>query len=198
MKKQDTVRKGNRNLSSYLPLEMEISTPFGVVRLIWVESGSGPKVVRIILPGDTRVERVPVLPTTRVKSAEDEKIHSLGEDIRSFLSGNNVVFGTEILDLDRCRAFQRRVLLAEYAIPRGYVSTYGRIARHLGVPGGARAVGNALARNSFPLVIPCHRALQADGSPGGFQGGREMKIRLLEMEGARFCSGKVLMEHIWY
>jgi methylated-DNA-[protein]-cysteine S-methyltransferase len=187
------------NPSSHLPLEIAFPTPFGEVRLIWVESGSGPKVIRIILPGDTRIEHAPVLPTNRVKSAEDEQIQRLAEDIRSFLSGNNVVFGTELLDLDRCRPFQRQVLLAEHAIPRGYVSTYGRIARHLGVPGGARAVGNALARNPFPIVIPCHRALRADCSTGGFQGGREMKIRLLEREGARFRpDGKVLMERFWY
>jgi len=186
------------NPPSKLPFEIEISTPFGEVRLMWVESVSGPKVIRIILPGDTRTGRYQVLPTIPVKSAENEKIQQLVEDIRSFISGNDVVFGTELLDLDRCRPFQRRVLLAEHAIPRGYVSTYGRIARYLGVPGGARAVGNALARNPFPLVIPCHRALRADGSTGGFQGGREMKVRLLEMEGARFCSGKVLMERVWY
>ena len=185
--------------SGHLPLEIEFFTPFGGVRLIWVESGSGPKIVRIILPGDARVERYQVLPTTSMKSTEDEKIRVLIADIQSFLSGHNVTFGTEILDLDNCRSFQRHVLLAEHAIPRGYVSTYGRIARHLGVPGGARAVGNALARNPFPLVIPCHRALQSDGSPGGFQGGREMKVRLLEMEGATIRpNGKVLMEHVWY
>ncbi|MDD1689676.1 MAG: MGMT family protein [Methanoregula sp.] len=104
-----------------------------------------------------------------------------------------------MLDLDRCPPFQRRVLLAEHAIPRGYVSTYGRIARHLGIPGGARAVGNALSKNPFPLVIPCHRALRSDGSTGGFQGGAAMKVRLLEMEGASFLpDGKVLMEHLWY
>jgi len=130
---------------------------------------------------------------------KDKKIRVLIGDIQSFLSGKEVVFGTEMLDLDRCPPFQRRVLLAEHAIPRGYVSTYGRIARHLGIPGGARAVGNALSKNPFPLVIPCHRALRSDGSTGGFQGGAAMKVRLLEMEGASFLpDGKVLMEHLWY
>ena len=120
-------------------------------------------------------------------------------DIQSFLSGNNVVFGTRLLELDRCRPFQKRVLLAEYAIPRGFVSTYGRIARHLGVPGGARAVGNALAHNPFPIVIPCHRALRSDGSLGGFQGGLDMKRRLLEMEGARFQpGGRIVPDQVWY
>ena len=187
------------DLSHSLLVETEFPTPFGVVRLIWVESGSEPKVVRIILPGDRRSERSGSLPAVPIKSDEDERIRALVTDLQSFLSGDDVVFGTEILDLDRCRPFLKRVLLAEHAIPRGYVSTYGRIARHLGVLGGGRAVGNALAHNPFPLVIPCHRALQADGSPGGFQGGREMKVRLLEMEGARLRqNGKVQMDYVWY
>jgi len=179
--------------------ETEFSTQFGSVRLIWAESASGPKVERIVLPGDMRAERDGLPRATSVKSVDDESISSLVTGIRSFLSGEAVVFGTDLLNLDRCRPFQRQVLLAEYGIPRGRVSTYGRIARHLGVPGSARAVGNALARNPFPLVIPCHRALRSDGDPGGFQGGQEMKVRLLAMEGARFRpNGKILMEHIWY
>ena len=87
------------------------------------------------------------------------------------------------LDLGRCSPFQRRVLLAEQAIPRGRLSTYGRLARHLGAPRAARAVGGALARNPFPIVIPCHRAIRGDGSVGGFQGGMALKRRLLEYEG---------------
>jgi methylated-DNA-[protein]-cysteine S-methyltransferase len=77
------------------------------------------------------------------------------------------------------------VLLAEYRIPRGRVSTYGAVAKHIGVPRGARAVGNALARNPFPIVIPCHRAIRADGSLGGYRGGLVMKRALLELEGVR-------------
>ena len=181
------------------PAENVFSTAFGEIRLRWFDSGSGPKIVRIILPGDKRTERTGFPPADSVKHAENESILALISDIRSFLSGNNVVFGTGMLDLAECWPFQQRVLLAEHAIPRGYVSTYGRIARHLGVPGGARAVGNALARNPFPIVIPCHRALRSDGDPGGFQGGREMKVRLLEMEGGRFRkNGKMLMERVWY
>ncbi len=80
------------------------------------------------------------------------------------------------------------MLQAEYGIPRGWVSTYGRIARELGVVGGGRAVGNALASNPFPLLIPCHRAVRSTGALGGYQGGLEMKKALLEMEGVVFNS----------
>ncbi|MBE9507936.1 MAG: MGMT family protein, partial [Chloroflexi bacterium] len=75
----------------------------------------------------------------------------------------------------------------------------GRIARHLGVKGGARAVGRALARNPFPIVIPCHRAIRSNGELGGYQGGLEMKRALLEGEGIEFTQrGKVLMRRVYY
>ncbi|MCK4234435.1 MGMT family protein [candidate division WOR-3 bacterium] len=82
--------------------------------------------------------------------------------------------------------FQQKVLRAEHGIPRGSVSTYQRIAMYLGNPKGARAVGNALANNPFPIIIPCHRAIRSDGTLGGYQGGLEMKRVLLEMEGIDF------------
>jgi methylated-DNA-[protein]-cysteine S-methyltransferase len=104
-----------------------------------------------------------------------------------------------LIALEDCSVFQRRVLLAEYAIPRGWVSTYGRIAAALGRPGGARAVGRALATNPFPLVIPCHRAVRAGGDLGGYQGGVAMKRALLTFEGVEFTEGgKVRLERVHY
>jgi methylated-DNA-[protein]-cysteine S-methyltransferase len=110
-------------------------------------------------------------------------IDDLAGRIAAFLDGADVRFALERVRLDLCPTFQQRVLLAEYGIPRGCVSTYGRIADHLGVGGGARAVGNALATNPFPIVIPCHRAICSDWTLGGYQGGLAMKRALLEQEG---------------
>jgi methylated-DNA-[protein]-cysteine S-methyltransferase len=65
----------------------------------------------------------------------------------------------------------------------------------LGCPRAARAVGTALANNPFPIIIPCHRTIRADGTPGGFGGGIMMKRNLLEMEGVRFDPrGRVIMD----
>ena len=71
------------------------------------------------------------------------------------------------------------------AIPAGEVMTYGEVAAAVGRPGAARAVGRAMATNSFPVVIPCHRVVASDGSLGGFAGGLEMKAQMLAMEEAR-------------
>jgi methylated-DNA-[protein]-cysteine S-methyltransferase len=126
-------------------------------------------------------------------------IKELGERVQSFLEGEAVDFGLGILALEECSEFQKRVLLAEYKIPRGWISTYGRIARYLGIPGGARAVGRALARNPFPIIIPCHRAIRTNGELGGFRGGLKMKQALLEFEGVEFSpTGKVLTDRIYY
>ena len=87
-----------------------------------------------------------------------------------------------------------------YAFPTEELPVrYGRIARKLGVPGGGRAVGSALAANPFPLLIPCHRAVRSTGELGGYQGGLEMKKALLEMEGVVFRSPtRVSLDKVYY
>ncbi len=81
--------------------------------------------------------------------------------------------------------FDARALAAARKIPYGQVRTYGWLAEAAGRPGAARAAGQAVARNPFPIIIPCHRVIAADGRLGGFGGGLEMKRKLLELEGVR-------------
>jgi methylated-DNA-[protein]-cysteine S-methyltransferase len=90
------------------------------------------------------------------------------------------------VDLASLSRFQRRVLEATAAIPRGEVRTYGEIALAIGSPGAARAVGTALAKNPLPVVIPCHRVVRANGDLGNYNGpgGPGSKERLLRLEGA--------------
>lgn len=168
-----------------------VSTRFGEVGVLWTLVRGMARVVRIVLPG----ARVPGLGQAERRSAPG--IDSLCADIQRFLQGASVVFDPAICMLDALPAFQRQVLAIQARVPRGRATTYGRIAHSMGKPGAARAVGQALARNPFPLVIPCHRAVRADGSVGGFQGGGAMKRALLEMEGVAIdASGSVLPESI--
>lgn len=90
------------------------------------------------------------------------------------------------VDLARAGPFEQEVLAALRRIPTGEVRTYGEIARAVGQPGSARAVGTACARNPVPLLIPCHRVVRSDGGLGGYSltGGVGLKRRLLESEGA--------------
>jgi methylated-DNA-[protein]-cysteine S-methyltransferase len=175
---------------------VEVPSAYGVIVLVWREGGESP-VQRIFLSSGESETRAGAFP--RAEPGSNSAIDSLRRDMERFLSGEPVVLDVRLCDLGRCNSFQRRVLLAEHAIPRGLVSTYGRIARHIGAPGAARAVGTALARNPFPIVVPCHRAVRANGALGGFRGGLDMKRRLLEGEGVPFEeNGRVSMEHVYY
>ncbi len=87
------------------------------------------------------------------------------------------------LDL-RGSAFQRAVWAALLEIPWGEVRTYGELARALGAPGGARAVGGANHENPVAILVPCHRVVQAGGRLGGYGGGLEVKRWLLAHEAA--------------
>ena len=75
------------------------------------------------------------------------------------------------LDLADRPAFDREVLAAVRAIPRGEVRSYGEIARAIGRPGAARAVGGAVGRNPVAMLVPCHRVVAGDGTLGGYGGG---------------------------
>lgn len=89
------------------------------------------------------------------------------------------------IDLSRFSAFAQAVLAACRAIPRGETRTYADLARTVGKPGAARAVGTAMRRNPVPLLIPCHRVVRGDGVIGNYNmGGPDVKRRLLHMEGA--------------
>jgi methylated-DNA-[protein]-cysteine S-methyltransferase len=168
-----------------------LPSAFGTFCLVWQESERGPKVHQVLFPHEQTPAGASLLSCPAIAE--------VGERITSFLEGEAVDFELGILALERCSEFQKRVLMAEYKIPRGWISTYGRIARHLGIPGGARAVGGALARNPFPIIIPCHRAIRSNGELGGFRGGLEMKRAWLELEGIEFSQiGKVLTNRIYY
>jgi len=90
------------------------------------------------------------------------------------------------LDFAGIPEFDRRVYEIARGVWPGSTVSYGEVADRLGIPGSARAVGQALGRNPFPIVVPCHRVLAAHGRVGGFSGagGTSTKLRMLTIEGA--------------
>jgi methylated-DNA-[protein]-cysteine S-methyltransferase len=100
--------------------------------------------------------------------------------------------------MDGVPPFERRVYEVARTIVPGATLAYGDIAARLGAPGEARAVGQALGHNPFPLVVPCHRVLAAGGKVGGFSanGGIATKLRLLSIEGAQTSSAPPLFEKL--
>ncbi len=105
----------------------------------------------------------------------------LTDRIRRYFDGEPVKF-TDKLDLSGATRFQKNVWLTVRNIPRGETRSYGWVASQLGLPGAARAVGQALGRNPVPIVIPCHRVIGNDGKLVGFGGGVEIKKFLLQLE----------------
>jgi methylated-DNA-[protein]-cysteine S-methyltransferase len=107
------------------------------------------------------------------------------DSIGRYLAGERIDFGPLALDLTGVGAFHRKVYDAARRIGWGETATYGELARRVGVPGAARAVGQALGRNPLPIVVPCHRILASGGRIGGFSafGGAATKERLLALEG---------------
>lgn len=105
--------------------------------------------------------------------------------IRRHLAGERVDFASAAVDLTGVGEFRRAVYEAARAVGWGQTASYGEIARRIGFAWGARAVGQALARNPVPLVVPCHRILTHDRRIGGFSayGGTVTKQRLLALEG---------------
>jgi methylated-DNA-[protein]-cysteine S-methyltransferase len=116
--------------------------------------------------------------------------------IAALLLGEASDLATIALDMDDVPAFHRRVYETARAIPPGMTLSYGDIAARVGAPGAARAVGQALGRNPFPIVVPCHRVLAAGGKIGGFsaQGGIATKRRMLAIEGAQLNGQKPLFD----
>lgn len=159
-------------------------TPFGALGVVWSGSSDSPLVVRVLIPKPGLPVAVQVRKLyPRAEAGSNAGIDDLARRIKAFLEGEDIRFSLDAADLSSCPPFQRAVLRAEHGVPRGRVTTYGALAAHLGRPGAARAVGNALANNPFPIIVPCHRAVRSDGSLGGFQGGLAMKRALLLNEG---------------
>jgi methylated-DNA-[protein]-cysteine S-methyltransferase len=162
-----------------------VPTRFGTVTVLWVPSGDGVQVRRILLPGHGPVPAEASAAADAVPSA----LLDLAARLAAALDRAGIAFDLRIADMGTCSPFQRAVLRTESRVPAGRVTTYGDLARRLGRPGGARAVGAALSHNPFPLLVPCHRTVQSDGALGGYQGGTAMKRALLEAEGVTFRDG---------
>lgn len=159
--------------------EIEILlTAWGWMALVW---GQG-RLCRVLLPGGRReVEqeagRLGVPVTWEARSG-------LARRCLRYFEGERVTLSAP-MEFPSVSEFRRRVWELTAQIPYGEVVTYGGVATRAGRPGAARAVGQAMAHNPLPLVVPCHRVVAANGGLGGFsaEGGLQLKRRLLGLEG---------------
>lgn len=160
-------------------------TALGTCALAWNDVG----VVAVRLPDATArlTERALLAELGEAAPAEPTgPIAELVQRITRHLGGEPQRFDDAVLDERAVPPFFARVYAATRAIPSGATQTYGELAEGLGSKGASRAVGQALARNPFPVLVPCHRVLAHGGAPGGFSaaGGLVTKAKLLQLEGA--------------
>ena len=139
-----------------------------------------------------------------VKTAKLPRVDPSFSMLHEFLRGHGKVANPRSLDLSKVSTFRKSVYYLLCKIPRGRVTTYGAIAQELGGKRYSRAVGTAVAKNPFPLIVPCHRVVPVSGKVGNYgMGGREpstgtyMKRRLLELEGVKFQNEKVSGKSMW-
>jgi methylated-DNA-[protein]-cysteine S-methyltransferase len=135
----------------------------------------------IVVEAEGRV--VKSLEMTRAKPPGEPKDSGVIRSIKEYFETGKGDFSRYSYKLDGMTPFQQKVLKTISKIPPGKTMTYGEVAEAAGKPGAARAVGNVMARNPVPLMLPCHRVVDASG-PGGFAIGLEVKRRLLKLEGA--------------
>ena len=160
-------------------------TAIGACGIAWSDAG----LVRLQLPErdeQTTRARLAKRCTTALDSSPPPDVQRAIDAIVALLDGEPRDLSFITLDMDGVPAFHRRVYEVARTIPPGATLSYGEIANRLGDPGSARAVGQALGRNPFVIVVPCHRVLAASGKTGGFSapGGTATKLRLLAIEGA--------------
>jgi len=99
-------------------------------------------------------------------------------------------------ELKKYPIFYQKVWSAISTIPKGEVKTYSWVAAKIGNPKASRAVGTALSKNPFLIIIPCHRVIRKDGSLGGFSQGLAKKIELLEQEGIKIKNNRVDIKNV--
>jgi methylated-DNA-[protein]-cysteine S-methyltransferase len=135
--------------------------------------------------------RIPGMPQSFCRVAPEGQVDEVPEwvgnliaKLKLYAAGEKVDFVDTPLSQDHLTTFGARVIAACRSIPWGGTSTYGELAAQCGSPGAARAVGSVMAKNRYPLIVPCHRVLAAGGDLGGYSApdGLTMKRRLLAME----------------
>lgn len=160
-------------------------TTLGTAAVVWTEHG----ISGIQLPEDDAARlrvRIRRRSPRAVEAAPPANVRAAIARITELLAGTASELSHVELDMARTEPFERQVYAMARKIPFGETATYGQIARQLGDVHLARDVGQALARNPFPIVVPCHRVIASDGKLGGFSaiGGVATKQRLLELERA--------------
>lgn len=135
---------------------------------------------------EAKIKKIKLVDEIDENSEENELFNIFKDQLLGYFEGKRTNFDhLELLD-PKGTAFQKSVWQTLLKIPYGKTSSYKEIAKTIGNPRATQAVGTAVGKNPFLIIIPCHRVIKADGSLGGFAYGRETKRKLLKIEGINF------------
>ncbi len=141
-------------------------------------------ILAVTLPQTTRQQAFALLGEPAKQAKSSLAIFSdITRRFQDYYSGKKTTFPDK-LDFSNATAFRKQVWQAAQQIPNGETRSYGWLAKQIGKPQAARAVGQALGKNPFLIIVPCHRIIAGDGTLGGFGCGLPAKQKLLEMEKA--------------
>jgi len=174
---------------------ISFSTPLGWVATRW--SAKTPHLLRQLTFGHATSQDAmqelsppfanPAMVFDHADKEEAERFRRFTARLQAYAQGDRVDFADVPIDLSKATPFQRRVIEQCRQIPWGETRTYGEVAKQVGSSNAARAVGNVMAQNRFPLIVPCHRVVGSAGRLGGYSAsqGLAMKRRLLKLEGVQ-------------
>lgn len=132
---------------------------------------------------EAKIRKIELVDEIDENSEENELFNIFKDQLLEYFEGKRKTFDKlDLLD-PKGTAFQKTVWRSLLKIPYGETSSYKEIAKTIGNPRATQAVGTAIGKNPFLIIIPCHRVIKADGSLGGFAYGREIKRKLLKIEG---------------
>ena len=172
-------------------------TAIGVCGLAWSERG----VCRVVFPESSKAAtraRLTRRDRDLIEASPPPAIAEAIAAITALLETGRADLSAIALDMDGVDAEERAILEAARGVPPGSTVTYGELAAKIGQPRATREVGRAMARNRFPIVVPCHRVLASGGGFGGFSapGGLESKARLLTIERAATSAAPLLFDDL--
>lgn len=175
----------NNNKINY---HLIISTSFGNAAVIYREKPFS--VIEILLPHSSRKDLINAVGREKWgKSGSHKNAKIISRSIIEYFKGRpdkTLQLPWEWLDMGGLTRLQQSVLAATADIPYGELRSYKEVAEAVHHPRAYRFVGTTLAKNPFPIVIPCHRVIRSDGSYGQFGGGTDLKRKMIELE-ARFA-----------
>jgi methylated-DNA-[protein]-cysteine S-methyltransferase len=158
-----------------------IKTSFGYCGILFTKT---PFVLKQISLPQKNIEKI----FSKIESIQDNKnakVKKIASEIKNYFDNKTPIkINLDTLDLNNQPPFYKKVLLKTAEIPFSETCSYKDIAEEVKKPKAYRAVGNALANNPFPIIIPCHRVTKFDGSLGKFGGGTELKRKMINLEQA--------------